>query len=588
MNKPEKSTVVSFLWHATRHFNPYLLGQVFVSIIWAIDLSLSPYLIKQMINAVSLGRQHPDAYTQIWTIAFAYLALSIVMVVIFRFYDWLFLKLNSDLKHHLSTIIMDRMLAHSSQFYQKQMMGSIINKINDTIEYSINLIRLVIDHFLSHLLAIIIAIATIWICVGLKFAIGLIVWVFLFLIVSRLLLTKAKTLTRASAETKSQVMGRIVDILNNIFSIHIFNKEKIEMQQLTQHLDQSSKAMQKRDWYFIKIYFFQKSSFVIFQGLSLWWLITGFFAGSIQAGDFALILIINASIVKCLWNLSRDLREFSEAIGPVSRGLEMIYQPLTNQNEHATKSVSLSKGEIVFNHVHFGYENKPPLFQNVNISIKAHEKVGIVGYSGSGKSSFMNLIMRIYDIHQGEILIDGHDIRHINKTSLLNAISVIPQNPYLFNRSILENIRFGNESASFEEVVHVAQLVCLDDLITSLPLGYHTMVGEKGLSLSGGQRQRVLIARAILKKSPIFLLDEATNELDVITDNTIQESLRHIMNNATTLVIAHRLSTLISMDRILVFDQGKIIQDGTHQTLLQQEGLYKTLWSNGNGVFLPH
>ena len=587
MKKTEKPALTRFLWEAAQHFSPYMLGQVMVSIIWAIDLSLSPYLIKQMINAVSLGKDHPDAYTQIWFFAFSYIAMSIVMVIIFRFYDWLALKLNSDLKHHLSSIIMDRMLLHSSQFYQQQMMGSILNKINDTIEYSLNLIRLVIDHFLAHLLAIIIAILTMWFCVGPKFAFGLTIWVMLFLIVSRLLLNKAKTLSHHSAEMKSQVMGRITDILNNIFSIHIFNKEKMEMHHLTEHFDQSAEAMQKRDWYFIKVYFVQKSSFVLFQCICLWWLITGFFSGSIQAGDFALILIINASIVKCLWNLSRDLREFSEALGPVNSGLDLIYHPLTRQDKPHAKNVTLSKGEIVFNHVNFGYENKPSLFQNLSVSIKAKEKIGIVGYSGSGKSSFMNLIMRIYDVHQGEILLDGHDIRQISKASLLEAISIIPQNPYLFNRSILENIKFGNEKASFEEIVQVAKMVCLDELIASLPEGYQTVVGEKGLLLSGGQRQRVLIARAILKKTPIFLLDEATNELDVITDNTIQESLRHIMSHSTTLVIAHRLSTLIAMDRILVFDQGRIVQDGAHETLLQQEGLYKTLWLNANGIFLP-
>lgn len=588
MNQAAGLSVTRFLWLIARQFSPYIIGQVIVSIIWAIDLSLGPYLINQMVNKVSLGMSNPEKVTGIWHLAFYYLALSVVMVIVFRFYDWIFLKLNSDLKHHLNTLIINRMLAHSTQFYQNQLMGSITNKLNDVIEHSVNIIRLVVDHFLSHLLAVLIAVFTLWFCLGAQFAIGLIIWVVLFLFVSRQLLIKANKLTHESAEIKSQVMGRISDILNNILSIHIFNKEEVEINKLTTHFDHSSEAMQKRDWCFIKIYFFQKSSFVIFQGVCLWWLITGFSSGRIQAGDFALILIINASIVKCLWSLSRDLREFAESVGTVNAGLSMLYQPLTLDDKKKVNNVTLFKGEIIFENVSFAYENKPILFENISITIKEKERIGIVGYSGSGKSTFMRLILGMHEINKGRILIDGHDISQISKSSLLQAISMIPQNPYLFNRSILENIQFGNEHSTFEDILQVSKMVCMDEFINSLPNKYDTSVGEKGTLLSGGQRQRILIARAILKKTPIFLLDEATNELDMITDNKIQESLRHSMFNTTTLVIAHRLTTLLAMDRILVFNKGRIVQDGKHEVLLQTEGLYKELWMNCNGIFLPN
>ena len=193
----------------------------------------------------------------------------------------------------------------------------------------------------------------------------------------------------------------------------------------------------------------------------------------------------------------------------------------------------------------------------------------------------------MHDITGGKIMIDNHDIRSITKSSLRQAIVVITQNPYLFNRSIIENIKFGNEAATDEEAINAAKIVYIDEFINTLQQKYETVVGEHGLSLSGGQRQRIVMARAILKKAPILLLDEAMNQLDSITDKQIQNSLQSIISNTTTIIIAHRLSTLMQMDRILVFDKGKIVQDGKHDELIKLNGLYKELWANCSNGFLP-
>ena len=228
----------------------------------------------------------------------------------------------------------------------------------------------------------------------------------------------------------------------------------------------------------------------------------------------------------------------------------------------------------------FAYDKKPPIFNNLSITINSNEKVGLVGYSGAGKSTFINLILRLFEVKEGKIQIDNQCITDVTQNSLRQKIAVVPQDLILFHDTILENIRYGNSEATDQEIVQAAKLAGIHGFITSLSKGYYTTVGEKGLKLSGGERQRIIIARAFLKNAPILLFDEATNQLDSVTEKEIQISLFKLMENKTTVVIAHRLSTLLHMDRILVFDNGKIVQDGSHSELLSKGGLYQILWNS--------
>ena len=255
-------------------------------------------------------------------------------------------------------------------------------------------------------------------------------------------------------------------------------------------------------------------------------------------------------------------------------------------------TLNCTHGQITFDNVQFHYKGTEPLFQNKSIEINAGQKVGLVGYSGGGKSTFVNLILRLYDVTDGAIMIDGQDIRDVNQDSLRENIAMIPQDPSLFHRSLMENILYGRIDASDEEVIEAAKKAHAHEFITMLPQGYDSLVGERGIKLSGGQRQRIAIARAILKNAPILILDEATSQLDSVTESLIQESLWELMqgqtdtSGKTTIVIAHRLSTLLDMDRILVFDKGKIVEDGTHSKLLAKAALYKSLWDAQVGGFL--
>jgi ATP-binding cassette subfamily B protein len=299
----------------------------------------------------------------------------------------------------------------------------------------------------------------------------------------------------------------------------------------------------------------------------------------VSPGDFALVLTIIFSITDAIWSFSGDYMELAEIIGTCNQALSIVAKDHRVKDKIFAKDLIVNRGRIVFNNVNFKYNKSDYLFQNKSIVIEQGEKIGLVGYSGSGKSTFVNLILRLYDVYSGAIIIDNQNIADVTQESLRKNIAFVQQDSLLFHRSLMENIRYGRPNANDEEVIIAAKAAKAHDFIIQTEHGYETLVGEQGVKLSGGQRQRIAIARAILKKAPILILDEATSSLDSVTENIIQNSLSELMQDKTTIVIAHRLSTLLGMDRILVFSNGKIIQDGSHRKLLSEAGLYKILWN---------
>ena len=249
--------------------------------------------------------------------------------------------------------------------------------------------------------------------------------------------------------------------------------------------------------------------------------------------------------------------------------------------------MQIRQGSIHFNDVSFTYPEGLSVFNHLEVTIEPRQHVGLVGFSGSGKSTFVNLILRLFEPTDGRIEIDQQNILDVTQDSLRENISMIPQDPQLFHRSLMENIRYGRLEATDEEVIAAAEAAHADEFIRQTEQGYDSLVGERGVKLSGGQRQRIAIARAILKDAPILILDEATSSLDSITEKHIQAGLEYLMQGRTVVVVAHRLSTVAHMDRILVFDQGEIVEDGSHADLLKRDGHYARLWNMQAGGFLP-
>ncbi len=579
------TSVVKFTLSSIKPFRWWVVGQVFVAIVWAIDLSLSPYLLKVMIDRMP-GLLLSDAYEALLGPALLYFFMSLLIFGVFRFYDFLWLHINPFLKRHIGFVLMERMTQHAHHLFQDNFSGSLGNKIKDVMSGVPDLLKIAIDRFFSHGLALLIAIGAVW-TVNIRFSIALCVWVSIFIIASLFLSRKARHYSGEAAEVRSTVVGMIVDILSNMLSVRLFTARNGERNKLGFVLDEYVKADQKRDWFFLKMNGVYGGSFVIYQGVILFWLIQGFSQGTISPGDFVLILTVNLAIMNALWNLSKDIINVAEIAGNITQGLRIVLSPLEIDDKPDARPLVVRQGEIIFAQVHFRYRNAEPLFENKSVTILPGQKVGLVGYSGGGKTTFVNLILRLFDVTSGHILIDGQDISEVTQDSLRTNIGMIPQDPSLFHRSLMENIRYGRGGATDAEVFEAARKAHADEFILALPQGYGSLVGERGVKLSGGQRQRIAIARAFLKNAPILLLDEATSQLDSVTERDIQEALWKLMQGKTTIIIAHRLSTLLHMDRLLVFDRGRIVEDGSHEKLLAKGGLYKTLWDTQVGGFLP-
>lgn len=329
------------------------------------------------------------------------------------------------------------------------------------------------------------------------------------------------------------------------------------------------------------------NSFVLF-GFSLvifWLLINKWGEGAISTGDFVLILALVSNVSSALLFIGRAFNATARTVGEMREGLDDILIPFEVVDKENAAVLNAEVGNITWDNVTFDFSGNK-VFDNFNLVIKPKQRVGLVGTSGAGKSTFVSLILRQHEIISGSIKIDGQDISKVTQDSLRAAIAVVPQEPTLFHRSIRENIAYGNKNASMEEIIAIAKKAQAHDFIMKLTDGYDTLVGERGIKLSGGQKQRVAIARAMLKNAPILILDEATSALDSESEVEIQKALHELMEGKTVIAIAHRLSTLREMDRIIVLQGGEITEDGKHDALVQKNGAYAKLWQHQAGGFI--
>jgi ATP-binding cassette subfamily B protein len=419
------------------------------------------------------------------------------------------------------------------------------------------------------------------------FALILFVWALSFMLIALCFFRPIHDLSNIFATSKTTLVGKMVDSISNITNVRLFSKDRYEnelIQAATLDTITRDRTMQ---WAIIKMRAFWDVSIIVLIGVNIYVLLTMYSKNQVSVGDFSFIISLSISIFYNLWFLASQFVSFAEELGKCKQALSIITVPQEIVDEPSAKPLVVTQGHIEFDQVSFHYDDGAHLFKNKNIVIEAGQKVGLVGFSGSGKSTFVNLILRLFDVESGKITIDYQNINAVTQASLREHIAMIPQDISLFHRTLMDNIRYGKVDASDAEVIEASKKAHCHEFITQLTEGYRSLVGERGIKLSGGQRQRIAIARAMLKNAPILILDEATSALDSVTEKHIQEALHGLMTGRTTIVIAHRLSTLSEMDRILVFDNGQIIEDGTHQNLIQLSGHYARMWKMQAGGFLP-
>ncbi len=550
---------------------------VFIAMFWAIDLSLRPYLLKIILDKAQDTPDHISWHSIVYPIAI-FLFLTIFHNILFRLYDYLMLKFKPALKKNLVKDLMAYCMSHSYSFFQERFSGSISSKMSNVSEGVGIIIEIGINRFLSQFLAIIVALITLY-YVHFMFSLVFMVWIMVSLwhiqYMSKHIVKLSKNVSDASVE----VNGKIIDTITNMIAIRSFNSYQRELKMLEGFLGERVKKEAEIEWFLLKNWVLVGVNFVTALGVSFYFLVNGLIQGHLTPGDFALIIFLYTSISESLWGLSFLVSQFSRLWGQVNQGLEDLTKLHEIRDDDNANPLVVPRGEIVFYNVSFKYKNSPMLFERQNTVINPHEKIGLVGLSGSGKSTFAHLLMRHFEPQEGRIIIDGQDIKQATLSSLRQNISYIPQEPVLFHQSLLENIQYGCDFATNDMIVEAAKKAQIHNTISKLPNGYNTIVGERGLKLSGGERQRIIIARAFLKNSPIFILDEATSAVDSITEDQIQKNLYRLMENKTVIVIAHRLSTLLRMDRILVFKKGKIIEEGSHNNLLAKGAAYAALWN---------
>lgn len=577
----------AFLWYFIRPYKKSFWGMIFSVFLLAIFTSLNPYLMKLIIDDVVAYHGNPsNLISSVLFPAILFVLLYQVMDLCWVLYDYFKLKALPRVREDIINSLFAYLQQHSYSFFQRSFSGSLSNKVADMARGAESVIAQSVEPIFSQVMCLFIACISLFLVNPLS-SVVLLLWSLVFLTIVFIFYKKTLWFSERFSESNSVCMGKLVDSVNNIVSAKLFARHQYERDYLKKYVAESREKDQALQWYMIKIKTLQGTSVTILFGFMVGILIYAREKNMVTVGDFAFILSLSMTIMQGLWYLASHFLTFSQELGVCKQALSIINVPHEIVDAEYAKPLQVSKGEIVFDNVSFHYDRGKNIFRNKSLTIKGGQKVGLVGFSGSGKTTFVSLILRFFNVASGRVLIDGQNIAEVTQESLHSQIAMIPQDPVLFHRTLIENIRYGRLDASDEEVFEASKKAHCHEFAELLTEGYNTMVGERGLKLSGGQRQRIAIARAILKNAPILILDEATSALDSITEQKIKESIDYLMQGRTTLVIAHRLSTLSDLDRILVFMGGQVVEDGTHEELLEKQSHYAKLWEMQAGGFLP-
>jgi len=579
--------LVPFFLHFIRK-QPVAFTLIFLApTINIIESTVIPYALKLLIDGITVHADNREAIFQYIQPALWLAGLSwLIFIIIIRLQNWLQVYVIPKFQANIRMEVLDYLTQHDYRYFANHFAGNLANKVND-LPRALENIRLIICWNVIGTFATIFVALFVLTTINPLFAVIIGAWVVVNILLNFYRARDVNIKATKHADDRSILNGIIVDTLTNMIPTKLFASRHEELAYIgkSQAIEAKSnkRVIASMCWYRLSM----DIPISIMLVLMVYYLIVYWQQGLITTGDFVFIFNISFAIMNHMWHFGHALADLFRDVGVANQAIRIINQPHGLTDKENAGELEVSEGKIAFDHVTFHYNKGMNIFENKSVVIKPKQKVGLVGFSGSGKTSFVHLILRFFDVESGNITIDEQNIADVTRDSLRAQISMIPQDTTLFHRTLWENIRYGRPSASDEEVIAAAKAANSHEFIKSLPKGYDELVGERGIKLSGGQRQRIAIARAMLKNAPILILDEATSALDSVTEKLIQESLHELMRNRTTIVIAHRLSTLSAMDRILVFDKGKIIEDGSHEALLQKKGHYAHMWAMQAGGFLP-
>ena len=563
-------------------FSILLLFRTYISL----HPSLESYVIKNIIDLMGCGAIMVTFHSALLYYIFFFISVRLFYIISSLITDYIQGIALPLIKMDIAKKLLNNVWYHKQSFYGAEGNASLSNHVvlmqnsaENLIYNSTRIYSFILEVLFSSICAY---------TINPLYAISILVWALLFLLFSKWLCTYLHYLSYKLASVNHELVKQMGDSIANILSVKLFSRYDFENSRLDEYLekslrkDQAFGRAQAFSWLLL-----QAMCFIVFALIFS----IGLFSSQshmMSAGEFAFLIGIinymNYSIFSILWNFQDMLYH----MGRGKRSLEIFKKDIDTfmLSRTVPSSEMILNPNIDFYNVFFGYNPKQSLFSSLNVHIPFKQLVGLVGLSGSGKTTFVKLIMRLEQASQGTITIGNKDVSLLPEEVLRNCITFVPQDPLLFSRSIKDNILYGNPLATDEQVAQAAVQAEIHEFIVNLPNGYQTIIGENGIALSGGQRQRVIIARALLKNAPIIILDEPTAALDPISENAIKKVIYNLAHIKTVLIITHRLSTAEHLDRILVFDTGSIVEDGTHEELLRRKGLYTNLWRSSYTEFL--
>ena len=587
----------AFCRHYTRGLEPYLLLMSVLTAITAVGEALLYGILGQVVDWLA-AKNPATFFEQEWPLL---LGMSVFVLVLMP----LAVTLQSLLVHQTllgNFPMLVRWQSHryllnqSYSFFQNEFSGRIATKVMQTALA----VRESVMKLLDVMLFVVVYMITALVLVAgadLRLAVPVLVWLLLYAAVLRFFLPRLQAISTRQADARSTMTGRIVDSYTNILTLKLFshgNREAEYVKEgMSEFMDTVHPQMRLVTWLNASVT--SINMLLVFAtgalGIALW------MNSAISPGALAIALSLAIRLTGMSHWIMWEVSNLFENIGTVQDGINTIAHPHSISNQQTPQDLTVKRGRIDFNRIDFAYpsanrgDDEIRVFDDFSLRIEAGERVGIVGRSGAGKSSLLNLLLRFFDVQRGSISIDGQDVREVDQESLRANIAMVTQDTSLLHRSVQDNIRFGRPEATEAQMIEAARQAQAHDFIQGLSdvsgrRGYDAHVGERGVTLSGGQRQRIAIARVLLKDAPILVLDEATSALDSEVEASIQESLYTLMEGKTVIAIAHRLSTIAAMDRLIVLDRGRIVEQGNHQELLEQNGLYAQLWAHQSGGFL--
>lgn len=574
-----KQTLKLFAGFYKKRWKFLVLMLIFTIINQVLDI-IVPVYYKKIVDFLTI-----NAFELAIKVLLLVFALKLTSFIFQRAYFFVVSYFETYGDKDIQQFCVTRMLEHSFSFFNDQFIGSLVRKINK-FSGAFFTLNDIIFFELGNLF-----IGTGGICFVLYgrnpgLAYGVLIWLLFFILLNLLVLKGKMKIDIESNKEGNKATGYAADVFANYANVKLFNKTEEEIKNL-ENKNETIRLLNLKSWrYGILFFAIQGFLFIILEIGINYLAIKLYQDGALTIGDFVMIQAYVVMIMMNVWGLGRSIQRLYESMADATEMTAIIVKEAEVVDIKNAKNIKVDKGEIIFDKINFGYKENDKIFENFSLTVGDNEKLALVGPSGSGKSTVIKLLLRMYNLNKGKITIDKQDIAKVTKESLWENISFVPQDPVLFHRSLFENIAYGKKDATKEEVYEAAKKAFAHEFISKLKNGYDTEVGERGIKLSGGERQRVAIARAILKNAPILIMDEATSSLDSESEQLIQKALENLMKEKTVIIVAHRLSTIAKMNRVIVMENGKIIEEGNHSDLIKKGGLYAKLWHIQAGGFI--